>query len=235
MSFHPKRFALLAWGLLLTCYLAYTAYYHVSPLTVAQQLAEFLRDNPLGPLLYIAVYAVRPLFFFSATALTVIGGTLYGPWLGVLLVIIGANVSALVAYTLAQTLGATLLDEHVSARIQPYIERMRRNAFETILILRFMFIPYDAVNYTAGLLRIPRRAFLAATIIGSIPGTLSFVLFGASVEESLQTQRPTVNPQLLALSAVLFLVSLAFSWYVRTRERTGTLVEKEADSQEKAQ
>lgn len=218
MRRHPKQFALLGWSILFILYISYITYYNVGPLDVAQQLADFLRHHPLGPLLYIMLYAVRPLFFFSATALTVIGGALYGPWLGIVLVILGANLSALVAYTLARTFGASVVDEHTGARIQPYIDRMRARAFETILILRFMFIPYDAVNYTAGLLRIPRRAFLAATAIGSIPGTLSFVLFGASVEGDLQAQRPTLNPTMLALSALLFLTSLAFSWYIRARE-----------------
>ncbi len=219
MPRHPKRLALLGWSVLLTLYVGYTIYYNVGPFDVAQKLADFLRHHPLGPLLYVMLYAVRPIFFFSATALTVIGGALYGPWLGTVLVIVGANLSALVAYTLAHTFGASVVEERTSARVQPYIDRMRARAFETILILRFMFLPYDAVNYTAGILRIPRRAFLAATAIGSIPGTLSFVLFGASVEGGMQPQRPTLNPPMLALSAILFLTSLLLSWYIRARER----------------
>ena len=58
---------------------------------------------------------------------------------------------------------------------------MRDNSFETVLIMRFIFLPYDLMNYMAGFMRIHMRAFILATTLGSIPGTISFVLLGASV------------------------------------------------------
>lgn len=49
------------------------------------------------------------------------------------------------------------------------------NSFETVLIMRFIFLPYDLVNYLAGILRIDLKAFILATLLGSIPGTIAFV------------------------------------------------------------
>ena len=48
--------------------------------------------------------------------------------------------------------------------------------------MRLLFLPYDLVNYVCGALRITWSSFLLATALGSLPGTVSFVLLGASLE-----------------------------------------------------
>ncbi len=107
--------------------------------------------------------------------------------------------------------------------MQRYADRMRDNSFETTLTMRFIFLPYDLVSYLAGLLRIDYKAFILATILGSLPGTISFVLAGASVpvDSLLQNNfRPSLNPWALAASVLIFVVSLAFSRYLKGRATT---------------
>ena len=55
---------------------------------------------------YIGVYLVRPLVLFPASVLTVMGGVLFGPWLGVPVVVLAANSSAMVAYGVGRLLGS---------------------------------------------------------------------------------------------------------------------------------
>ena len=97
---------------------------------------------------------------------------------------------------------------------------MRQNSFETILIMRFIFLPYDLVNYLAGLLQISWRSFTLATFLGSIPGTIAFVSFGASLDlkEWAMGKAPMFNPKVLLFGAVIFLLSLAISRYYKRRE-----------------
>ena len=58
-----------------------------------------------GVLAYIGVYLVRPLVLFPASVLTVMGGLLFGPWLGVAVVVVAANTSAMIAYGVGRLLG----------------------------------------------------------------------------------------------------------------------------------
>jgi uncharacterized membrane protein YdjX (TVP38/TMEM64 family) len=97
---------------------------------------------------------------------------------------------------------------------------MRNNSFETVLIMRFIFLPYDLVNYLAGILRIDWKAFILATILGSIPGTIAFVSFGASIDikELAAGKTPEFNPWVLGFGLVILLVSLAISRYFKKRE-----------------
>ena len=111
------------------------------------------------------------------------GGFLFGPVWGIVIVAIGGNLSAMVAYTVGRYFGQGILDnEESSGVMQRYADKMRTNSFETILVMRFIFLPYDLVNYMGGLLRVDWKAFLVATTLGSIPGTIAFVLAGASLD-----------------------------------------------------
>ena len=168
----------------------------------------------------MVIYALRPLFFFPATILTLLGGFLFGP-IGIIYTIIGSNSSAMVAYGVGRYFGRGVLeDEDENGFVQRYAQRMRDNSFETILIMRLIFLPYDLVNYAAGFLRINWKAFLAATAIGSVPGTVSFVLLGASFGtlDELLAGEISLNPITLISSVVIIGLSLALSRYVRRRE-----------------
>jgi uncharacterized membrane protein YdjX (TVP38/TMEM64 family) len=200
------------------------AYINANNLSLGEALQQLIRlmQTPIGPLIYLLLYAIRPLLFFSAIVLTVSAGAIFGPVLGVIYTVIAANTSATIAYMLGRFFGNDVIDESKSeGLVQSYAGRMRRNSFETILIMRFIFLPYDLVNYLAGFLKIRYTPFILATILGSIPGTITFVLAGAAVSlDSILVGdfRPEFNPWSLFASAVIFVASLAFSRYLKQRE-----------------
>ncbi|GIV76947.1 MAG: hypothetical protein KatS3mg050_1341 [Litorilinea sp.] len=214
-----KGIALAAWAILVGGYYWYTTANQLDPLTAAGRLVEFTRESTYGPLIYIGLYALRPLIFFSAAVLTVVGGFLFGPVWGVIYTVIAGNLSAMVAYWVGRYFGSGLLPaQETQGIIQRYARRLRQNSFETVLVMRFLFLPYDLVNYLAGFLHIDWKAFLLATVLGNIPGTISVVLLGASIEGDFSQGLPGLNPWTLLASAVLFGVSLALSRYFKRRE-----------------
>lgn len=184
------------------------------------------RSNPLAPLVYIAIYTIRPLTLFSSLLLTLAGGFLFGPVWGIVYTVIGANLSATVAFFIGRYFGQGVLDDETSSGwMQRYARRMREHSFATVLIMRFIFLPYDLVNYLAGFLRIHYWPFLLATVIGSIPGTIAFVLVGSSLSPDqlenmfLTGKLPTLDWRLLAISTAMFVVSLLLSRYFKRREQ----------------
>ncbi len=186
----------------------------------------WVSDNPLAPLAYIVIYMIRPLTLFSSVLLTLAGGFLFGPLWGVFYTVIGANLSATVAFFVGRYFGQGVLESETSdGFVQRYARRMRENSFETVLIMRFIFLPYDLVNYLAGFLRISYWPFLLATALGSIPGTIAFVLLGASLSTDeirnmfLTGDLPSLDWRPLAISAVMFVVSIVLSRYYKHREK----------------
>jgi len=216
-----KLLAGLFWLILLSVYGVYTVRTGASPLATLRQLVNFLSDSAWGPLIFVGLYVLRPLFLFSAGLLTIASGVLFGPIFGVIYTVIGSNIGASLAYLIGRFFGNDVIEanEDETKGIQGYIKRMRENSFETVFIMRLIFLPYDLVNYLAGFLRINYGAFILATILGALPGTISFALFGAST--GLSEGAPSFDWRILAASVGIFIVSLGISRLVKRRESGG--------------
>lgn len=203
-----KIIALGFWLALIGLYQWYAALYSLTPWEMVRQFMIVLEHPLYGPLMYIIFYTLQPVIFFPSWLLTVAGGCVFGVAWGTLYTLIGSNLSSLVAYGVGWFFGQNVIargDAH--GLIARYAGRMRRSSFETVLVMRFLFLPYDIVSYLAGFLRIRWQPFLLATVLGSIPGTLAFVSFGASIEPDFAGQRMAMDPWTLALSVALFTAS----------------------------
>ncbi len=215
-----KLLALLFWLIVIVGYYGYIRSNNLTIEDSIYRIANLLTNSLYGPLLYIILYAIRPLVFFPATVLTLLGGFLFGP-IGIIYTIIGSNMSAMVAYSVGFYFGKGVLNKDEDANvIQKYTQRMRENSFETVLIMRLIFLPYDLVNYASGFLKINWKAFILATAIGSIPGTISFVLFGASFGtlDDLLSGEIKLNPETLIASIVIIGISIAISRFIKKKE-----------------
>jgi len=219
-----KITALIFWVALIAAYQWYASTNHLSPLQVVQRMLEFMQNGIWGVLIFILLYAVRPLILFPATLLTLAGGFVFGPFLGVLYTVIASNISSTIAFYVGQFFGEGLLkDDGSDGIIQRYARRMRENSFETVMIMRFIFLPYDLVSYLAGFLKIKFIPFILATALGSIPGTIAFIGFGASIE-TFDGAVPKLNPVTLGFSIVIFIVSILLSRMFKKREATTTQI-----------
>lgn len=203
---------------------SYLIYKEANDLTFKQSILNLagILTSPIGPVVFIIIYILRPILFFPATLISLAGGAIFGPVMGILWTIIGSNSGALLAYFIGRFFGDGLLDESESdGIIQKYANRMRDNSFETVLVMRFIYMPYDLVNYLSGILKIDWKAFVLATALGSIPGTIMITAAGASfgsLEQALSGEPPSLNAWLIALSIGMFVVSLALSRYFKNRE-----------------
>ncbi|RRR73042.1 MAG: TVP38/TMEM64 family protein [Candidatus Viridilinea halotolerans] len=220
-----KLVAAAIWLTLAGCFLGYSLVTGSTPTATLQSIIDLLR-TPLGPLLYILIYTLRPLAFFSAIIVTLLGGAIWGPVWGTVFVVIGSNMSATLAYGFGRIFGQGVLATGAPAAsagvVHRYAERLRANAFSTILVMRLIFLPYDLVNYLAGFLRVPYRPFVLASILGSLPGTLTFVLAGAALDIddifAGNVSVAAINPWMLGLSAILFAGGIAIARLLKRRE-----------------
>jgi uncharacterized membrane protein YdjX (TVP38/TMEM64 family) len=221
-----KVVALAIWLALLGSFFWYAHANNQSLAETVFALIQLMQASAYGPLLYVVIYTVRPFTFFSSALLTIAGGFLFGPLWGVAYTVVAANLSAMAAYLAGRYFGQGVLrEEATGGLVNNYANRMRHNSFETVLIMRLIFLPYDLVNYLAGFLRIDWKAFLLATALGSIPATISIVLLGAAASPAeieqffLAGTLPSLDGRILAMSVGMFLVSLALSRYFKRRER----------------
>lgn len=199
----------------------------LSTTETAQRFIDTVGGSWWGIFAYVLVYLARPIVLFPASILTIVGGILFGPVLGVLVVVLAANASAMVAYGVGRLLGHapgtsnTVTGTEATSFVRRWSNRMRDNSFETVLIMRLLFLPYDLVNYVSGMLRLQWLPFLLATALGSLPGTVSFVLLGASIDR-VDEGIGGIDPATLVIGLVIFVVSLALARLLRRRQPART-------------
>jgi uncharacterized membrane protein YdjX (TVP38/TMEM64 family) len=154
---------------------------------------EALRDlilslGAFGPVLYILGNIVRPFLIFPAAVLAVAGGLAFGPLWGTVYLVLGTVLGAALCFGVARALGRERLRRSRPAWL-PLAElddRVAVHGFKTVLLLRLApVLPWDAVSFLAGLSGVRFWPYLAATVLGSIPGAVAFSLFGDALFRSL--------------------------------------------------
>jgi uncharacterized membrane protein YdjX (TVP38/TMEM64 family) len=214
-----KVTALFAWAILLAGYWWYTTANGLTPMQTMQALVDFVSNSPYGFPLYVLVYMIRPIFLFPATLVTMTATYLYGPVQGIAYALVASNLSSMIAYFIGRFFGGGFLKNiNENNVLGKYANRLRQDGFQTTLILRFLFLPYDLVSYFSGFLHIDLGWFMLATILGSIPGTISFGMLGASIEGDFAAQSVSLDPLSLVISAAMFAVSIGMYRFVRNRE-----------------
>lgn len=188
-----------------------------SPTEVAQRFVDGASGNWWAIVAFAAVAVLRPIVLFPAVLLTVAAGLLFGAVIGVVVAAVAANGSALIAYRLGRHLRRPPADDGSDAsRIDAWTQRLRTNGFEAVLLMRLLFLPYDPVSYVCGLVRVPVHQFLVANAIGTLPGTVAFVLIGASIER-FDEGLGGIDGTTLAVSVVIVVASIVTSRVVRRR------------------
>jgi uncharacterized membrane protein YdjX (TVP38/TMEM64 family) len=171
-----------------------------------------------APLTYIVFYSFRSLLFFPASVLTIIAGILFGPWFGLLFTIIGENISANLSFVVGRYFMEDF-DQSLESNnrfINTAFCSTRKNGFLTVLIMRLSFVPFDLVGYFSGVCNIKQKDFALGTLLGTIPGLLTFTMLGSSVRDL----------NLLFIGGAVLMVSLLTAMFLRKAAPTAALKEE---------
>ena len=137
-----------------------------------------------APLVYMAMFAVLPAFFFPVAVLALAGGVAFGLWQGALYTFIGAVVNCSVMFWMARHLGRKQVEDLMEKRLSPqWRDRLSklegREGFILLIVLRLIpAVPYNLINYSFGLTGMRYPAYILASALGIIPGTFAFINIG---------------------------------------------------------
>ncbi len=133
-----------------------------------------------GPVGFILAYGVVTLTPVPKGVLSILAGLVWGFWIGVFIVYIGALLGAGAAFLLGRCLGREAIERFTGTRVARVDELLRRRGFLALLGARLMpVVPFTVINYTAGLTAVRRRDYALATAVGIIPGDVAYVAIGA--------------------------------------------------------
>jgi len=219
---HRFQIALaVIWAVILVGLISYLAEQDLTVRDIILFILGFISHPYWGPLIFIVAYTLRPLTFFSGAAMTIMAGVVFGFWYGLFYAFIGLNLSAILAYVLGRFFSGVLPDRN-NSKVNKLYEQIRQKPFMSIITMHLLLMPYDFINYGAGILRISFTTYMIATVVGTILGTLMFISIGASI--SLETfinegfSADIINLRFIGLSILIFLLSFLFSKLIKPQQ-----------------
>ena len=148
-----------------------------------------------------------------------IGGFIFGKWLGTVLVVFGLSTGATLLYIFANFFFKDLVKDKFSSRFRNFTEKFSQNEFIFFLIYRFIGgIPFFISNILPTLFNIKLKNFFFGSIIGMTPQLFVGVSLGAGLSKILKENKepPTLFDLILTpdiyipILGLMILVILAF-------------------------
>ena len=157
-----------------------------------------------APVAFVVIYAALTVALVPGSVTSLAAGALFGAAWGTLLTVLGGTLGAAIAFALARRLGRERLRGRGGKRFDSLDGWVERHGFLAVLYVRLVpLFPFNAVNYAFGFTAVRGRDYLAATVLGIIPGTFAFVALGSTLGD------PGSPEFLAALALTLVLAVLA--------------------------
>lgn len=154
----------------------------------------------LGPVVFVAIYIGWTVLALPGVVPTLAGGALFGIVAGGALTIIGASVGATVAFVIGRRIGHTRVRRLLGRRAEGLERWLHSHGFLSLVYARLVpIVPFNLLNYAAGVAGMSLRSYVTATAIGILPGTLAYTALGSTAS------RPGSVPFLVSVGAILLL------------------------------
>lgn len=138
-----------------------------------------------GPLVFIAIQALVVAALIPASPLTVAAGILFNPFFGIIYSAIASTLGASIIFFGARKFGSGFLHDWLERRSRKYYQYLKKSksrGFVLTLFLRAVgIVPFHMLSILLGLSHVRFRDYFFATLLGVIPSTALFVLFGKSI------------------------------------------------------
>jgi uncharacterized membrane protein YdjX (TVP38/TMEM64 family) len=169
----------------------------------AERVRNTVEDAGIAaPLAFIVLSSLLTVAMFPGPLLSGASGLLFGTALGTPVSIVAATLGASLAFSLSRRYGARSVDQLSGQRVRVVQDFIAQRGFLSVLYARILpAMPYNVVNYAAGLTAVPLLTFAAATAIGCAPRAFAYTALGGSLSN-------LDSPAAIAAFAVLLVMGI---------------------------
>lgn len=137
-----------------------------------------------APVVYLLLFSIGPVFMWPEAVLAMAAGLAFGPLWGTLLTILGATMGGTLAFLVARYLGRDFVKRFFQGRLKMLDEKSAEHGFKIIFFLRLVpLVPFNALDYAAGLSKIRFGDYALGTFLGIMPGAFAYVNLGSNLED----------------------------------------------------
>jgi len=185
-----------------------------------RDILEGIKNNNiiLSSILFFFGTIIWVLLLGFGSPIFLVGGFIFGKWLGTILVVFGLSTGATFLYIFANFFLKDLIREKFSNRFSILTEKFKKNEFLFFIIYRFIGgIPFFISNILPTLFNIKVKNFFFGSVIGMAPQLFVGVSLGAGLNKILEKniEPPTffeliLTPDIyLPIIGIIFLVLIA--------------------------
>ena len=171
---------------------------------------ELIRDNRdtleqvknsnifISSILFLLGTIIWVLLLGFGSPVFLVGGFIFGKWLGTLIIVFGLSIGATLLYMFANYFLKDLIEEKFSSRFNNLTEKFKENEFTFFLIYRFIGgIPFFISNILPTIFNVKLRNFFLGSVIGMTPQLFVGASLGAGLNKILEENSEA--PSLLQL------------------------------------
>ena len=123
-----------------------------------------------------------------------LGGFIFGKWIGTILIVLGLSIGATLLYVLANYFFKDIIIEKFSKKFFKLKEKFKNNEFSFFLIYRFIGgIPFSISNILPVLFNIKVKNFFFGSVIGMTPQLFIGASIGAGIEKIINLNEDLPN------------------------------------------
>ena len=149
------------------------------------------------------------------TPIFLLGGFIFGKWLGTLLVVFGLSTGATILYIFANYFLKDLIKNKFSSRYSNLNEKFKQNEFSFFLIYRFVGgIPFFISNILPTLFNVKIRNFFFGSLIGMTPQLFVGTTLGSGIEKIINKNEEAPTFLELITSSEIYIPVLGFIFLV---------------------
>ena len=131
--------------------------------------------------IFLTVFFIFMLGFGSPIAL--LGGFIFGKWLGVLIVVTGLSMGATLLYIFANYFLKDLIKDNFSHKYQVLESKFKKNELSYFILFRFIgLVPFQIANLIPALFNVSIKNYFLGTFLGASPSLFVMVSLGSGIE-----------------------------------------------------
>jgi uncharacterized membrane protein YdjX (TVP38/TMEM64 family) len=138
----------------------------------------------LGPIVFVPLSTALGCLLVPGPILAGAAGLLFGTAIGTPVALAAAVTTAVAELLIARHVAGGEVGRLLPSRVRGIDSFIERRGFFAVLYVRLApGIPYNIVNYGAGLTRLRVRDMTTGTLVGALPRTFAYVALGGSLSD----------------------------------------------------
>jgi phospholipase D1/2 len=151
----------------------------------ARSAGEWIRRQPLTPVLVIVAYILGGIIAFPVTLLVMATVMVFGAWWGVAYAMTGSVLSALIVFGSGRLLGREAVRRFAGSLLNRLSQKLSESGLAAIITFRIVPVaPFSVINLIAGVSEIRLKDFAIGTVVGMLPGVAAIAFLADRISDS---------------------------------------------------